>query len=102
MLRYSALVVLILAFMTSIHAEEAKPEAPKKEEKKPEEKKTETKDGYTEATVGCAKCAFGLTDKCAPAVKIGTVVYLIKMDDKLDDKTRKMLVETSGKKDVIK
>ena len=35
--------------------------------------------------------------ECAPAVKIGSVVYLVKMDDKLDEKTRKLLIETSGK-----
>ena len=102
MFRYSAFVVLTLVFMTSGHAEDAKTDPPKKEEKKPDEKKTETKDGYTVAEVGCAKCAFGIVDKCAPAVKIGTVVYLIKMDDKLDEKTKKMLADTSGKKETVK
>jgi len=101
MLRYFAFV-LALAFMTSIYAEEAKTEPAKKEEKKPDEKKTESKDGYTEAVIGCGKCAFGLTEKCAPAIKIGTVVYLINMDDKLDEKTKKILTDTSGKKEVVK
>src|SRR5689334_8049109 len=97
MLRYSAFVVLSLAFMSASYAEDAKTEPPKKEEKKPE-----TKEGYSEAVLGCGKCAFGITETCAPAIKIGTVVYLIKMDDKIDEKTKKLLDGTSGKKEVVK
>ena len=94
-------IVVTMLFAFSVRAEDAGKSEPKKEEKKTEIK-AESKDGYTEAVVGCAKCAFGVTDNCAPALKIGTVVYLIKMDDKLDEKTKALLAKTSGQKETIK
>jgi hypothetical protein len=96
---FAIVATLLLAF-TACAEDTVKPE-PKKEEKKTEIK-ADSKDGYTEAVVGCAKCAFAMTDKCAPAIKIGQVVYLIKLDDKLDDKTKDLLTKASGTKETIK
>ena len=44
---------------------------------------------------GCAKCAFK-GEACAPAVKVGDVVYSLKASDKASDDTKKLIKSFAG------
>ena len=94
-------VVAVLAF-NACAAETEKTEEKKSEPKK--ESKAEGKDASAElkpgksveGTIGCARCCYKTSEVCAPALKIGDKVYLMKPTDKADAKTRELIAKCEG------
>ncbi|HYF50296.1 MAG TPA: hypothetical protein VEJ63_12875 [Planctomycetota bacterium] len=89
-------VLLVFAFASTAVAEDA----PKKEDKPTpakDEKKDEKAKDFIETEIGCFRCCFKAGKECAPACRIDGKIYILKVLDTADEKTKKVVETCSGK-----
>jgi hypothetical protein len=85
-----------LMCMLCLLAANARAEAPKEEVKAPAS--AEIKQGLA----GCAHCTFNASKQCLPALKLGDTVYLIKVDEKASESTKKLVASLAESKEPAK
>ena len=93
MLTTVALCLCCLA-ASRVRAEAAKEEAPAKPDV--------TKADIQKALAGCAHCTFNSTKVCMPAIKLGDVVYAVKVDEKASEATKKLVASLADMKEPAK
>jgi hypothetical protein len=90
--RFIAGLFCMLCLLTAT----ARAEAPKEESKSP------TPAEVKEALAGCAHCTFNATKQCMPAIKLGDTVYLLKLDEKANESTKKLVASLADMKEPAK
>jgi len=93
------LAAALFAFALTLPSLRAE-DAPKKEEKK--EAKGEAEKKYALAEIGCYRCCFKAGKECAPACRIDGKIYILKVLDTADEKTKKLIETCSGKLEAMK
>ena len=89
----AGLFCMLCLFAANVRAETVKEDA-----KPPAPVAGETKI----ALAGCAHCTFNASTKCLPAIKLGETVYLLKVDEKASEATKKLVASLAEMKEPAK
>ena len=82
----------LLCFAASgIHAEDIKPAPAKMDDV--------TKSDIQKALAGCSHCTFNATKQCMPAIKLGDTVFVVKVDEKASEATKKLVASLAEMKE---
>jgi hypothetical protein len=87
----AGMVCMVCLFTASVRAEATK-----------EESEFPTSSEIKHALAGCAHCTFNATKQCMPAIKLGDTVYLLKVDEKANESTKKLVASLAEMKEPAK
>ncbi len=90
----ASLFSLCLA-VTGLRAEDVKP-APNPAPAKSDDA---TKSEIQKALAGCSHCTFNATKQCMPAIKLGETVFVVKVDEKASEATKKLVASLAEMKE---
>ena len=54
------------------------------------------------AEAGCSHCTFKVTTQCMPAIKVGDVVYIVRVSENASEATKKLVESLPKMKDGVK